>query len=79
MEGIWENGCWGEFVGGKNVTGSSVVNGWGMNDLCELINIWNFGIIMTTTTSGKEEAILVLEQVILFGDQFISTLIIVSY
>ena len=35
----------------------------GMNDLCELINIWNFGIIMTTTTSGKEEAILVLELV----------------
>ena len=27
MEGIWENGCWGKFVGGKNVTG--VVNGWG--------------------------------------------------
>ena len=26
MEGIWENGCWGEFVGEKNVTGSSVVN-----------------------------------------------------
>ena len=35
----------------------------GMNDLCELINIWNFGIIMTTTTSGKDEAILVLELV----------------
>ena len=51
-----------------------------MNDLCELINIWNFGIIMTTTTSGKEEAILVLELVwrsCTFGDQFISTLIIV--
>ena len=32
MEGIW---LLGEFVGGKNVTGSSVVNGWGMKDLCE--------------------------------------------
>ena len=29
MECIWENGCWEEFVGGKNVMGSSVVNGWG--------------------------------------------------
>ena len=26
MEGIW---LLGVFVGGKNVTGSSVVNGWG--------------------------------------------------
>ena len=26
MEGIW---LLGEFVGGKNVMGSSVVNGWG--------------------------------------------------
>ena len=34
----------------------------GMNDLCELINIWNLEIIMTTTTSGKEDAILVLEK-----------------
>ena len=36
---------------------------WYMNDLCELINIWNFGIIMPTTTSGKEETIMVLELV----------------
>ena len=21
MEGIWENGCWGEFVGGKECDG----------------------------------------------------------
>ena len=37
---------------------------------------------MMAATSGKEEAILVLELVLrscTFGDQFISTLIIVSY
>ena len=45
-----------------------------MNDLCECINIWKLGIIMTTATSGKKEDI-----VTLFGDQFLSTLIIVSY
>ena len=29
MEDIWENSYWGEFMGGKNVTGSSVVNSYG--------------------------------------------------
>ena len=53
-----------------------------MNNLCELINIWNFEIIMTTTTSGKEDAILVLELAFggcTFGEQCISILILVSY
>ena len=35
MEGIWENSYWGEFMGEKNVTESSVVIVKGMNDLCE--------------------------------------------
>ena len=36
--------------------------------------------MMTTTTSGKEEAILgVGMQVVLYGDQFLSIIIIVSY
>ena len=41
-----------------------------------------FRNMMTTTTSGKEEAILNLgswNEVVLYGDQFLSIIIIVSY
>ena len=39
-----------------------------------------FRNMMTTTTSGKEEAILgVGMKVVLYGDQFLSIIIIVSY